>query len=286
MVIIDFANKQVIIIIITITIILILIIIIIIIIIIEKKIGINSLSGEKKSGKNTGREKKDRGKISFGKNLVTCKKISHFFQTVFSPIRYNTSLVTNLNMLKISMLSNCLVVQSPSIQASRVQASKHPESQRSRFKHPVVQSPSVQIPSVQSFIVQLSRIQVSRRAASKNPGVQSLSAQTMRPESSFFPYPFFSKNRGRNPLIRATIRSKTETQEPCWYCQMYVNISNVSKFTNLMIYLLCIEQKKIQCVDFFSKLTIISFFTGTPSTNELDDGIPVAHFQDVKYSSR
>ena len=40
-----------------------IILIIIIIIIIEKKIGINSLSGEKKSGKNTGREKENRGKI-------------------------------------------------------------------------------------------------------------------------------------------------------------------------------------------------------------------------------
>ena len=170
----------------------------------KKKIGINSLSGEKKNrGKTLVGKKKDRVKISSGKNLVTCKKFSHLFQTFFSPIRYNTSLVTNVNMLKISMLSKCLVVQSPSIQASRVQASKRPEFKRSRFKHPVVQSPSVQ-----SFIVQLSRIQVSRRAESKNPGVQSPSAQTMRPESSFFPYLFFSKNRGRNPLIRAQLNLK------------------------------------------------------------------------------
>ena len=35
----------------------------IIIIIQDKKIEINSLSGEKKSGKNTGREKESRGKI-------------------------------------------------------------------------------------------------------------------------------------------------------------------------------------------------------------------------------
>ena len=35
---------------------------------IEKKIGINSLSGEKKSGKNTGLEKESPGKILLGKN--------------------------------------------------------------------------------------------------------------------------------------------------------------------------------------------------------------------------
>ena len=55
----------------------------IIIIIRDRKIGINSLSGEKKSGKNTDREKESRGKISAGKNLVTCKKSSHFFPTFF-----------------------------------------------------------------------------------------------------------------------------------------------------------------------------------------------------------
>ena len=47
-----------------------------IIIIIEKKIEINSLSGEKKSGKNTGREKESRGKIqSLAKNLVTSPRL-------------------------------------------------------------------------------------------------------------------------------------------------------------------------------------------------------------------
>ena len=51
---------------------------------IEKKIGINYLSGEKKSGKNTGREKESWGKISSGKNLVTCKKFSLFSPTFFS----------------------------------------------------------------------------------------------------------------------------------------------------------------------------------------------------------
>ena len=56
--------------------------------IIEKKIEINSLSGEKKSGKNTGREKESRGKISSEKNLVTCKKFSHFSPIFFSPIKY------------------------------------------------------------------------------------------------------------------------------------------------------------------------------------------------------
>ena len=42
----------------------------------------------KKSGKNTGREKESRGKISSGKNLVTCKKFSYFSSTFFSLIRY------------------------------------------------------------------------------------------------------------------------------------------------------------------------------------------------------
>ena len=48
----------------------------------------NYLSGEKKSGKNTGREKESRGKISYGKNLVTSKKFSHFFPNLFPSIRY------------------------------------------------------------------------------------------------------------------------------------------------------------------------------------------------------
>ena len=55
---------------------------------IDKKIGINSLSGGKKLGKNTGREKESRRKISSGKNFVTCKKFRHFSPTFFSPIRY------------------------------------------------------------------------------------------------------------------------------------------------------------------------------------------------------
>ena len=55
------------------------------IVIIVIKIWINSLSDEKKSGKNTGREKS--WKNSLGKNLVTCKKFSHFSPTFFSPIR-------------------------------------------------------------------------------------------------------------------------------------------------------------------------------------------------------
>ena len=49
----------------------------------KKKIGINSLSDEKKSGKNTGWERESWGKISLGKNLVTCKKSSHFSPTFF-----------------------------------------------------------------------------------------------------------------------------------------------------------------------------------------------------------
>ena len=58
-----------------------------------KKLGINSLSDEKKSGQNTGRKKGGRGKTSTGKNLVTCKKFSYFSPTFFSSIRY--SLRTN-----------------------------------------------------------------------------------------------------------------------------------------------------------------------------------------------
>ena len=46
------------------------------IITIEKKIGINSLSGGKKWGKNSGREKESRGKIY------------SLFPDVFPPIRY------------------------------------------------------------------------------------------------------------------------------------------------------------------------------------------------------
>ena len=42
------------------------------------------MSGEKKLGKNTGREKKTRGKVSPGKNLVT------FPRLFFSPIRYKS----------------------------------------------------------------------------------------------------------------------------------------------------------------------------------------------------
>ena len=38
---------------------------------------------EKKSGKNTGQEKESRGKILSGKNLVTCKKFSHFSPNFF-----------------------------------------------------------------------------------------------------------------------------------------------------------------------------------------------------------
>ena len=43
------------------------------------------MSGEKKSGKNTGREKESPGKISSGKNLVPCKKLfPDFFPRLFS----------------------------------------------------------------------------------------------------------------------------------------------------------------------------------------------------------
>ena len=41
------------------------------------------MSGEKKSGKNTGREKESRGKISSGKNLVTCKNLVTFPRLFF-----------------------------------------------------------------------------------------------------------------------------------------------------------------------------------------------------------
>ena len=49
-----------------------------ILIITEKKIGINSLSGEKKSGNNTG-----RGKFFSGKNLVTAKNLVTFPRLFF-----------------------------------------------------------------------------------------------------------------------------------------------------------------------------------------------------------
>ena len=43
------------------------------------------MSGEKKSGKNTGREKESPGEISSGKNLVPCKKLfPDFFPRLFS----------------------------------------------------------------------------------------------------------------------------------------------------------------------------------------------------------
>ena len=47
-------------------------------------------SGKKKSGKNTSRVKKNRGKIKSGKKLVTCEKFSHFSPGFFPPIRYST----------------------------------------------------------------------------------------------------------------------------------------------------------------------------------------------------
>ena len=72
MVIINFTNKQE---------------IIIIIIVIEKKPGINSWSGEKKSGKNIGWEKESRGKIlSLAENLVT-------FPQLFPPDKVDNKLV-------------------------------------------------------------------------------------------------------------------------------------------------------------------------------------------------
>ena len=49
----------------------------------KKKIEINSLPDEKQSGKNTGWERESQEKNSLGKNLVTCKKSSHFFPTFF-----------------------------------------------------------------------------------------------------------------------------------------------------------------------------------------------------------
>ena len=46
----------------------------------------------------------------------------------------------------------------------------------------------------------------------------------------------------------------------------------------LMILFLCIELKKILVSEFFFKFNNYFFFTGTPTTNKLDDGIPVTHF--------
>ena len=74
-----------------------------------KKIGIDSLSGEKKSGKNTGRVKGSRGKISLGKNLVTCKKFSHFFPTFFSPIRYEINAGELLMLCIVPFLTERLI---------------------------------------------------------------------------------------------------------------------------------------------------------------------------------
>ena len=53
----------------------------------------------------------------------------------------------------------------------------------------------------------------------------------------------------------------------------------------LMIHFLCRKLKKtIVSESFFSNLTFIYLFsTGTAATNKLDDGIPVAHFWNLKY---
>ena len=55
----------------------------IMIIIRDKKIGINSLSNEKISAKNTGREKESRGKISSVKNLSLAKNLVTFPRLFF-----------------------------------------------------------------------------------------------------------------------------------------------------------------------------------------------------------
>ena len=50
-----------------------------------------------------------------------------------------------------------------------------------------------------------------------------------------------------------------------------------------MILFLCTELKKILVSEFFFKFNNYFFSTGTPTTNKLDDGIPVTHLYDFKY---
>ena len=50
-----------------------------------------------------------------------------------------------------------------------------------------------------------------------------------------------------------------------------------------MILFLCTELKKILVSEFFFKFNNYFFSTRTPTTNKLDDGIPVTHLYDFKY---
>ena len=50
-----------------------------------------------------------------------------------------------------------------------------------------------------------------------------------------------------------------------------------------MILFLCTELKKILVSEFFFKFNNYFFSNGTPTTNKLDDGIPVTHLYDFKY---
>ena len=51
----------------------------------------------------------------------------------------------------------------------------------------------------------------------------------------------------------------------------------------LMIYFLYRKLEKIIVSDFFFKFNNYLFLTRTTTTNKLDEIIPVAHFQDLKY---
>ena len=51
----------------------------------------------------------------------------------------------------------------------------------------------------------------------------------------------------------------------------------------LMILFLCIDLKKILVSETFFKSDNYFFSIGTPTTNKLDDSIPVTHFFDFRY---
>ena len=64
----------------------------------------------------------------------------------------------------------------------------------------------------------------------------------------------------------------------CQYSDIYLNKSNLLNDS-----FLCTELKKILVSEFFFKFNNYFFSTGTPTTNKLDDGIPVTHLYDFKY---
>ena len=84
------------------------------------------MSGEKKSWKNTGREKESWGKISTGRNLVTCKKFSHFSPTFFFPIRCKLIEIINLNLYRKNTTN---------IQATPSESDRHLALTVYRFAH-------------------------------------------------------------------------------------------------------------------------------------------------------